>query len=148
MGESPKDTIDVLVVDDNCGVRAVLAAELRDTVESSDVDVYECADGKEAYGMISDRSVVVLDLDMPDCPADGFYVLRRLEEEGVRPRGIAVIGSKAGDAKSGEDLKRRVREIYTSEVDFFPKPEPFNFENASQWLEELRAWTSCKVYDC
>ena len=71
MGKRPADTIEVLVVDDNHTVRYILAEQLRETVESDGVGVYECADGTEAYDMINDRSVVLLDLDMPNM--DGMY---------------------------------------------------------------------------
>ena len=146
MGESPTNTIDVLVVDDTPSVRFILADHLREIVESSCVGVYECADGTEAYDIINDQSVVFLDLDMPNM--DGFSVLRHLESNGIRPKGIAVISSRAGCAILGEALKSRVRSIYTEGVDFLPKPDPFTLETASKWFEDISAWVSYKVYGC
>ena len=93
-----------------------------------------------------DRSVVLLDLDMPNM--DGFNVLGHLEREGIRPKGIAVTGSRAGHRLSGDAVMRRVRSIYTGEVDFLPKPDPFTHENVEQWIEDIRLWASCKVYGC
>jgi excisionase family DNA binding protein len=105
----------VLIVDDDPGVRELLAESFVELTEDDDVEVATAADG--TTGLIEvgrfKPTVLVLDILLPGI--DGFEVLRRLKEHTeISPRVLAISGSR--DPEVGP------KAIRVGAEKFFPKP--------------------------
>lgn len=83
----------VLVVDDDPGIRAILALALRQKGLAPD----EAADGRSALELLREHryAVVLLDLMMPG--VDGFGVLNALQTPGTLPP-VVIVMTGAGQA--------------------------------------------------
>src|SRR6187455_1851409 len=77
----PATTDDILIVDDDASIRAMLAFVFDD----AGYTVVEAADGKEALDVLRTEppALMVLDLMMPE--VDGVEVLRRRQQEYIAP---------------------------------------------------------------
>src|SRR5438445_1590960 len=89
-----------LVIDDDDGLRAVVASHLAD----QDYDVVQASDARGALAAIDDAplDLVVVDVDLPD--VDGFEVLRQLRRATDAPMIVITTRSAETDRITGLDL--------------------------------------------
>jgi excisionase family DNA binding protein len=119
-------TLRVLVIDDDPGVREMLAEAFVELSPPDEVEVATAADG--TTGLIEvgrfKPQVLVLDILLPGI--DGFEVLRRLKQnETISPRVLAISGSR--DPEIGPTAIRSGAEK------FFPKPlDPMELVEAAR----------------
>jgi len=119
-------TLRVLIIDDDPGVREMLAEAFVELSPPGEVEVTTAADG--TTGLIEvgrfKPNVLVLDILLPGI--DGFEVLRRLKEHTeIRPRVLAISGSR--DPEVGPTA------IRAGAVKFFPKPlDPMELVEAAR----------------
>jgi CheY-like chemotaxis protein len=86
---APPELVDVLIVDDEATIRAVI----RDILEAEGFRVAEASDGRDALAVLARRSpaVILLDLQMPRMDGWALYQQLRAEE-----RAIPVVFVTAG----------------------------------------------------
>lgn len=102
-----------LVVDDDDSIRTMLAK----IVERLDFDVDTARDGIEAMEMLDRKgySVVVLDLMMPR--ADGYAVLRHMEEKHVDKLGCTIVASAVPEREILNRFHHPVYKIHAKPFD-------------------------------
>jgi CheY-like chemotaxis protein len=84
MGEQSKR---VLVVDDDAGLRSLLAATLR----RRGLHVDEAADGEQALALASTNQYAVMLLDLLMPVLDGFGVLDRISKDELAPSPVVLV---------------------------------------------------------
>ena len=132
------EPIEILVVEDCDSAREGMEGFLSDQFGGNCVSISSAANGREALGRINGRTVLLLDLDMPEM--DGYAVLGYLEKNGIMPRGIVITSQKAGNPHDKRIVERKIRAVYSGKVDYVPKPT--NLGELGVFIEAL----SCAVY--
>jgi CheY-like chemotaxis protein len=118
MAEAP---IEILVVEDEAGLREAFVGILEDNFACDGIRIASAANGREAIARVTERSLLLLDLEMP--VLDGYAVLAYLEQRGIRPqKGILITSSRASTPADRPVVEAKVRAAYSGEVRYMPKP--------------------------
>lgn len=122
-----KDTIKVLIIDDNVSLIQMVKEYFKDS--SKIKVVLESYDGKDGIEVIDSKKdeydVIVLDLIMPK--KDGMYVLKEMRSRGIDKKVIVATSYNAGEV---------IREVAEYGVNYLI-PKPFDLEDLEKRIIEV-----------